>query len=148
MNQPISNVLKEAQAKKRQLHEQATNAQVEFLRTVLISSTSMLGILIALHIQNEAPQYIRLAFVAALIALSVGVLTAASALWCVVKAHRDLRDRYIEEDALAAAEGRQAKTVTAGSDSLFQSLRIVACIFLVIGLLLITAYAILSTLYN
>lgn len=130
------------------LQEQSTNKQSEFLRAVLISSTSMLGILVALHRTIESPLYIRLVFVVATLSLAVGILMTVIALHYSVRAYRQTHRNYSAECIKALQERRPMNQVpSSGDDRVFQRMQKIAYSFLIIGLFLLTIYAVLPSLF-
>lgn len=146
MNQPTIDPQKEMQARRLQLQEQAANKQSEFLRAVLIASTSILGILIALHTKGESPLYIRLVFVAALFALTFGVLMTASALRYQTKAYADHYNKVRIKVDLARQGHIDTGRIATGNYATFQRRQNIAYTFLILGLLLLVSYATLATL--
>lgn len=137
----------ELKATQNRVAAEATSKQSEFLRAILLSSTSMLGILVALHRTGESPLYIRLVFVVAILALTLGIVLTVSALYNSVEAYRELRRKTDARIEAAAANRFQTGSIAAGDDNVFRRLQMAAYISLAVGLLLLTLYAILGTLF-
>ena len=142
----VSDPLQELLARRAYLAGQAASRQSEFHSALLLSSTSILGILVALHRTGESPLYIRLVYLVAVLAFVLGILLLALAMYsCSVQWRRLLRrldDRIISPPSIPY----HTDIAEPGDDNASKGLRISAYISLLIGLMLLSAYTVLSNL--
>jgi hypothetical protein len=120
--------------------------QESFFQRILFASSSILGILVALHTEHPESLCIRLVFVSAILLLSLGALTAGTVLYDYSKIPERTRQEFYSEFESALRELREMNAAVS-SEKKKRTLFCEKCslFFLPVSLILLAAYAILIT---
>jgi hypothetical protein len=120
--------------------------QVAFAQHVLLLSSSLFGILIALHssgIQSPPHHWV---FALANSLLAAGILGTAIGLYGHVDTLRRAQEAFARELQAARSEHRDARTVAISARNIFLACEKSGYIFLLLSVLMLALYSVLSVL--
>jgi hypothetical protein len=126
------------------LAAQSSDKQAAFFQHILLVSSSILGILISLHTNTSAILYIRLVYVLSVASLALGVLTTGIVVYDHSRMLEDLRRKHNRESIDALKDDRKLNPVYATKKKRTSFCEKYSLFLLVIGLFLLTIYAILA----
>lgn len=115
---------------------------------VLVASSALFGILIALQRDNSSLLCIRLIWAVALVSLALGVLLIGIALYSHIDAVSRAREACTEESVRALHEHREMMPVSVPERKLFSFCERVSYICFGVSILLLASYSILIAIYN
>jgi hypothetical protein len=118
--------------------------RVSFFQSLLIGSSSILGILVSLHSTQSACLCIRLVFALAVVLLSLGILSTGIALHDVPMYVDIARKEFSREVANASREDRKVKPVVLTPKKRTAFFEKSSLVLLIAGLFTLVIYTILS----
>lgn len=120
-----------------------TEKRSTFHHRLLVASSSLFGVLIALHTKVEAGLPARMAFSAAILSLAIGILLCSLALYHEIDATSRARKLYTEESIAALRESRATEPVSAPERKIFVLCAKAAYICFAISVLLLASYVVM-----
>jgi hypothetical protein len=115
-----------------------------WLKSILLLSSSLFGILVSLQNNNLSSLQIRWCFAAAILLLGFGILNVAVALYGYVDTLVTLRNETVLESVNAHSENRALKPVAAKERKIFSVCEKIAYLSLLLSVVLLCAFSILS----
>jgi hypothetical protein len=139
----LEKYIREQLQKQAELANLSTEKQESFVRHILLVSSSIFGILIALHGSAEYSLYTRLIFVLSMALLTLGTLCSAIVLYdlthIVERAHQD----HNKECKDALQERRAVKPVFVHKKKRTEVFEKMTYLFLICSVILLSLYSIL-----
>jgi uncharacterized membrane protein YcjF (UPF0283 family) len=125
------------------LMDQHNKTQVSWSQHILLMSSSLFGIIIALHSNSPDMLCIRWVFALAVALLALGILTTATSLYRHSSNLKRLRKDYSLEASAALREHRGERPVFVATRKIFVVCEWLGYICLVLSVLLLALYAVL-----
>jgi len=114
-----------------------------FLQHILLVSTTLFGVLIALQQKSSEWLAARLCFALALVLLGFGILLTSIALYGHIAAVSRSRDLYLAQSKNALREPRATLPVSTPSKKIFVRSETTAYVFFCFSLILLSCYAVI-----
>lgn len=115
---------------------------------ILVASSALFGILVALQRDSSTLLYVRLTFAASLVLLALGILLIGITLYSHVDAVSRARKEYTQEAVSALREDRGTKPVAVPVRKLFLICEKLSYICFGLSVLLLASYSIFIAIYN
>jgi hypothetical protein len=131
----------------RDLKDQATEKKVSFFQNILIASSSMTGILVALHNKQPLDLYIRLVFVLGVLLLVLGILTVSITLYDYTNLAEQKAQDFHKELQTALKSDRKLNEVTGRWKKGTLFCEKYSLLFLIIGLFVLVVYTCIVTIF-
>jgi len=131
----------------KNLMEKRTQLQGSWLQHILLMSSSLFGILIALHGRGSDIPYIRWVFALAVSVLALGILLETISLYSQISDLKRLQVDYVAEVLAALRECRDEQPVLTSPRIIFAICEKVGYICLSLSVLLLALYAVLLAVY-
>jgi len=127
---------------------QLAEKQHVWFQHILLVSSSLFGILIALHNNNSYTLYIRLCFAIAVALLALGILLTAILQYSHLEAVHRARKALVQESQIAFREHRAATDVYVPERKIFVICEKASYVCFVLSVLLLAVYTFLTALFS
>lgn len=130
----------------RELSKEMALQAISFWQNLLLASSGIVGILVSFHSNSQSNQYIRWAYLLAILFLSLGSISCGIALYKRSKLFRNARQELIREYIDANKQGKNPKRLVFVGKERSGLVELLAFVLLLLGGLSLVSYAFLKEL--